>query len=389
MDITKSFTLWVTIFFICGIIVLSGCTGNSEGPTGNTVSTPDSSSDESNSDCQDTDGGKNYEKKGTVLDKYNKVHTDYCEQGVLHEFYCREDDIVDIDFFHCPDSCSNGKCITEKITSTTIKTKKTTTTITSISSKTVSLDDFWRIYCDDEGTDLQKKDALDKCNDKAGDYIIESGEIYEVKSDGDNTYLLVAHCPHAIYPQAKILLKDNQKSKALKLKKGDSVEYKAILKKCGSFGWFYKGIEAEEGMILSVKTTTTTTTTIPYIPTTTVSSSDSPSKVTETYFRELMNPRRTDHEKMYNLISENARPSDYYSWKDDLVLIKSALAQQGVYFSFDEVINEEVNGDKATVSLRFQLSQYLTKIPATRSIELVNEGGSWKLAESYDYDTLM
>ncbi|MEA1925551.1 MAG: hypothetical protein U9M95_06755 [Candidatus Altiarchaeota archaeon] len=384
----KSFITGATLFFICGLVLFSGCAGNSEGPSGDVVSTPDSSFE-----CQDTDGGKNYEKKGSVLDKYNKVNTDYCEERRLYEFYCMENGRVNIDIYRCPQNCSNGKCITTT-TSTQIKTKKTTTTTvkitttsaiktttTTISTKTVSLDSFWNDFCD-------SGKGLDECNQKKGRYIKEKGELVYIDEEDGDIYLLLKHCDDALHPQARVQLQENQESKSDDLENGDIVEYKAILDYCGNFGLFYKGIVANEGTILSVKTTTTTTT-IPSIPTTIVSSSDSPSKVTETYFRELMNPWSTNHEKMYDLISEDSRPSDFYAWKDDLVIVKSALAQQGVYFHFDEVVNEEIKGNTATVSLRFQLSQYLTKIPATRTIELVKDGGEWKLAESYDYDTLM
>jgi len=45
-------------------------------------------------------------------------------------------------------------------------------------------------------------------------------------------------------------MKTGQRAALLKLKKGDTVKYKGILKKCGSFDWFYEGIIVEEGILL-------------------------------------------------------------------------------------------------------------------------------------------
>ena len=132
----------------------------------------------------------------------------------------------------------------------------------------------------------------------------------------------------------------------------------------------------------STSSTSTTTTT------TTASPSKSPSDVVETYFGELMSAWGGDYEEIYDLISEDARPSDYEQWKDDLEIVKSALAQQGVYLTFIEVKNEDINGDTATVTLKYKLSQGLISVPLTRTIDLVKERDSWKLAKSYDFDYL-
>ncbi|MDP4039488.1 MAG: hypothetical protein Q8P57_02825 [Candidatus Pacearchaeota archaeon] len=72
--------------------------------------------------CEDTDGGINYEVKGTVTDRNsnNAVYTDFCitsgtsgdvvlQGGVVREHYCGEHN-YNYEFYNCPNGCVDGAC---------------------------------------------------------------------------------------------------------------------------------------------------------------------------------------------------------------------------------------------------------------------------------------
>jgi len=71
------------------------------------------------SECEDSDGGKNYYVKGTVeglLDGELNKRTDHCggiNSELLEEFYCDEGNIEVIHAYKCPNGCSDGACISE------------------------------------------------------------------------------------------------------------------------------------------------------------------------------------------------------------------------------------------------------------------------------------
>jgi len=179
------------------------------------------------------------------------------------KYVCPDGKTIVLDISQCPTTTTTSTSTTTSTTSTittttvrattTIKPITTTTmgeTTTTIPSTPVSLKSFWNVYCDEDVTDLRKDEALRQCNEKKNRYIVESGEIEEIESEGDDIYLKVIHCPYAWNPQASVKMKTGQRAALLKLKKGDTVKYKGILKKCGSFDWFYEGIIVEEGILL-------------------------------------------------------------------------------------------------------------------------------------------
>lgn len=61
--------------------------------------------------CTDTDGGKNYEVKGTVKDYRGRSYTDFCRYGKLYERYCRYGRFVGTEKVTCPGGCVNGACV--------------------------------------------------------------------------------------------------------------------------------------------------------------------------------------------------------------------------------------------------------------------------------------
>src|SRR3989338_9992524 len=69
------------------------------------------------STCTDSDGGKNYNVKGTVMKGTNEEDraTDVCltlDPTVLAEFYCDSAGNIRSEEYTCPNSCSDGSCTT-------------------------------------------------------------------------------------------------------------------------------------------------------------------------------------------------------------------------------------------------------------------------------------
>jgi len=61
-------------------------------------------------ECTDSDGGKDYYEQGTTGGSY----TDYCnDENSLTEFVCAEDGKIDDDYYECPNGCDAGACLPE------------------------------------------------------------------------------------------------------------------------------------------------------------------------------------------------------------------------------------------------------------------------------------
>lgn len=71
------------------------------------------------SDCSDTDGGINYEERGTVTVQSNgdiTTFTDQCDfsGGTLNEYYCDGNDSA-VQKYSCPNVCLNGACTVKEL----------------------------------------------------------------------------------------------------------------------------------------------------------------------------------------------------------------------------------------------------------------------------------
>ncbi len=90
---------------IIGLIVLSlvlaGC--KSTEVTGGAVGV------DTATECKDSDGGIDKGIKG-IISVGDETHADSCVAGILIEYYCDGDKIVNQNM-RCADICSNGKCI--------------------------------------------------------------------------------------------------------------------------------------------------------------------------------------------------------------------------------------------------------------------------------------
>lgn len=63
--------------------------------------------------CRDSDGGMNYNEKGTIISTDETKKTDYCETrpGTLVEYYCLKDGSSTSTVYTCSDGCKDGKCV--------------------------------------------------------------------------------------------------------------------------------------------------------------------------------------------------------------------------------------------------------------------------------------
>ena len=67
--------------------------------------------------CTDSDGGKMYDVKGSIVDARDVTDTDRCSEnenypGRLYESYCKEDGNHGRETYDCPsDSCMDGACV--------------------------------------------------------------------------------------------------------------------------------------------------------------------------------------------------------------------------------------------------------------------------------------
>ena len=75
---------------------------------------------QTNYTCTDSDGGINFNVKGTTTGWYNgSLYTvnDSCKEGVLTEYYCSGANI-NLTSHNCPSGCSNGACINQTTNTT-------------------------------------------------------------------------------------------------------------------------------------------------------------------------------------------------------------------------------------------------------------------------------
>lgn len=61
--------------------------------------------------CADSDGGLNFDIKGTCTDVANGVqYTDYCDKGILNEYHCAAAGCETV-IYKCPYGCFVGICL--------------------------------------------------------------------------------------------------------------------------------------------------------------------------------------------------------------------------------------------------------------------------------------
>ena len=99
-------------------------------------------------------------------------------------------------------------------------------------------------WCDTTLTNLQRQDLFDK--EFYNKYIIWTGKVQSVSDFGGLRLDVNGICPNAYYSDMDILMREDQRDELLKLKVGDTVKYKARLRR-----FIYMSISADDGVVLN------------------------------------------------------------------------------------------------------------------------------------------
>jgi hypothetical protein len=123
-----------------------------------------------------------------------------------------------------------------------IKTPQPSQSPTIISS---TFSDYGNIYCDVKATTLQKQTLFDE--NYKNKYVKWTGTVSSVSESWGSYKLQVKHCKDTFVSDIIVTMKDDQKSKLMQLKEGDTVTYTAKLTRYGDI----LGISADEGEIVT------------------------------------------------------------------------------------------------------------------------------------------
>jgi len=85
--------------------------GSLEGTQAGVVSTGDNAAVY----CSDSDGGINFDTRGTCTDlRVGNEYVDYCTGNVITEYRCSTSGCTAVDF-RCPFGCSQGRCLPQLV----------------------------------------------------------------------------------------------------------------------------------------------------------------------------------------------------------------------------------------------------------------------------------
>ncbi|MBU2633696.1 MAG: hypothetical protein KJ674_00470 [Nanoarchaeota archaeon] len=109
---------------------------------------------------------------------------------------------------------------------------------------------------------------------------------------------------------------------------------------------------------------------------------NSPLEIAEDWAKALI--KGSGSEDVFNYLPQEIKSkySSYDSWNDELYNIKHAWNMQGLYFTFIEVKNETIQGDNASVEVKYQ-GKGIVQSTVTKIYEFIKEDGEWKLKEYY------
>ena len=117
-------------------------------------------------------------------------------------------------------------------------------TPTPIPIVSTSFSDFGRVYCDKRATDLQKDQLFEE--KFKNQYVKWSGTVSSVSESWGSLLLHVKHC-HGTFGQDIIIgMNEDQKSKLVQLREGDTVTYIAKLFGYGNV-W---GLQGDDGRLV-------------------------------------------------------------------------------------------------------------------------------------------
>ena len=108
-----------------------------------------------------------------------------------------------------------------------------------------------------------------------------------------------------------------------------------------------------------------------------------PIKIAEEWVKSLI--KGSGSENVFNYLPQNVKDlyDSYDSWNDELYNMKYAWNIQGLYFTFIEVKNEVIEGDNASVEVKYRATGIVQKT-TTQKYEFIKDSNEWKLKEYYE-----
>ncbi len=108
-----------------------------------------------------------------------------------------------------------------------------------------------------------------------------------------------------------------------------------------------------------------------------------PSEIATDWVKALI--RGSGSEDVFNYLPQEIKSkySSYDAWNDELYNIKYAWNIQGLYFTFIEVKNELIQGDNASVDVKYK-AWGIIQSTVTQKYEFIKEDNEWKLKEYYE-----
>ncbi|GBE18323.1 hypothetical protein BMS3Abin16_00920 [archaeon BMS3Abin16] len=106
-------------------------------------------------------------------------------------------------------------------------------------------------------------------------------------------------------------------------------------------------------------------------------------KATESYAEDVID--YGDYGSAYEMLSSSAKPSDFDWWSDRKITERNTLLMGGITYEFVRIENPQIEGTAAKVDVKYRLKVQGAVNTRTKTISLIKEGDSWKIAEDVDF----
>lgn len=235
-----------------------------------------------------------------------------------------------------------------------------------------SYDTIHNAFSSSRYTDLQKDELF---NEYKGKYVKWEGKVKNI----DELELKVLFKEGIIFDDYVIVnMNYNQRSKLVKLNKGDSVIFSGrFSKRIGTLLYFDDGELLDS---LSSSPNTEQQNTNKNLETKDLSQSQisSPSEVASNYFKEFISIY-PDVQIMYDLLSDPKKPSNFDQWSDGINNQNNAYLMNGITFDFIGANDEQINDDSAIIKIKYKRNYMGYSTTTDTQCELIKEGGAWRL----------
>lgn len=110
---------------------------------------------------------------------------------------------------------------------------------------------------------------------------------------------------------------------------------------------------------------------------------ETPSEIATEWVKVLI--RGSGTESVFDYLAQDAKAkyNSYDEWNDQLYNMKYAWNSQGLFFTFIEVKNEVIEGNTASVDVRYRASGIAQKT-MTQKYEFIRENDEWKLKKYFE-----